>query len=192
MNCAEIKLKLQELTDGRLSVKDIGVVKKHIKTCPQCRKEYKFLKFVSKSVSSLNYPKLSDGFNAKVMSSLGFSAKPALIKRPLIWVAAFASAMMLCLISVTAVFLVIKTGAGGSLDIITDLSKAMVFLSVGFSKLVMYAKQAIIILMSLKTVILAFLDLTKILALTAMFSVFCAGLVGLLSTKRQNAAVSLI
>ena len=56
MNCNEISLKLQALTDNELEEKEIPFVMNHIESCYRCRNEYIELLQLQRKMSNANYP----------------------------------------------------------------------------------------------------------------------------------------
>ncbi len=56
MNCDEIKLKLQAITDNELDEKEIPLVFGHIENCYRCRNDYIELLQLQRKMNNVKYP----------------------------------------------------------------------------------------------------------------------------------------
>lgn len=76
MNCQETNIKLQELLDGALETAEAKSVKGHLRSCPECRSEYRLLKRTATSLAGLPEFQPSREFNQKVLTALGLELQP--------------------------------------------------------------------------------------------------------------------
>lgn len=114
MGCELIKDSLQGLIDGTLGKKEMLEVKRHLKSCPSCRNEYRVLRNISYSLSRLPVYEPGPEFNRSVFRRLGLDYRPyrqpawirlamaASTSLALFWLAALAVALPMLLVGAKA------------------------------------------------------------------------------------------
>ena len=185
-----MKLKLQELIDGVLPADVKIAVRKHLKICPQCAREYRFLQFTKKSVNNMADIKLSSGFNSKVMAALGFGTKPALIKNPFVWAALSVFAMSFCWLGVGALFLYAKYGFAGLADLASNPLQALSFAGTFFAAALVCVKQLANTANALVMVITPAVNVAKMLVLAGLSGFICISIAGVIASKKQKSILN--
>jgi hypothetical protein len=193
MDCKDIKLKLHDLVDDRFTFEKSKNIKRHLRVCPSCAGEYKFLQFVKKSIGSIPYKGLSAGFNAAVMTALGI--KPVIAGNLLLWTFAVCAVAILCWVSGAVTFLFAKYGYQGLLGVWEFAADpAQIFASAGIwlGRLAVYVKQTLKVLDTMKLIFSAGLSIKAVLAFVTASGIICTGLAGYFSAKTQKSAVKTI
>lgn len=107
MNCEQIKDSLQGLIDGTLGKGETLEVKRHLKSCPSCRGEYRMLRDISFSLSRLPVYEPGPDFNRSVFRRLGLEYRP--YRQPA-WIRlAMAAGTSLVLFWLTALAVILPT-----------------------------------------------------------------------------------
>ncbi len=75
-DCKNILDQIPLYIDNMLSEEETDIVCKHIKTCSACKKEYEFIKSISKASAGLVSPALSKDFHDRLMQKISAEAAP--------------------------------------------------------------------------------------------------------------------
>lgn len=107
MNCEQIKDSLQGLIDGAVGEDDKLAIKRHLKSCPSCRSEYRILRDIAYNLSRLPIYEPGPDFNRNVFRRLGLEYRP--YRQP-VWIRlAMAAGTSLALFWLTALAVALPT-----------------------------------------------------------------------------------
>lgn len=107
MSCEQIRDSLQGLIDGALDKGEMMAVKRHLKSCPACRSEYRILHSISHSLSRLPIYEPRADFNQAVFHRLGLEYQP--YRQPLWMRLAMAAGTSLAVFWLTAIAVALPT-----------------------------------------------------------------------------------
>ena len=82
MDCKETRLRMDALLAGDLTGEERRLVRRHIRTCRECRQEYYLLKGIKQSLADMPSYEPSPQFNARVLFRLGMEPASVLTQFP--------------------------------------------------------------------------------------------------------------
>ncbi|MEW6685347.1 MAG: zf-HC2 domain-containing protein [Candidatus Edwardsbacteria bacterium] len=72
MNCQEVRIKLNEYLDGELKSEETRQVRKHLRFCRKCFREFSFFRQTARLIRKLPYFGPSPLFTQRILKDLGF------------------------------------------------------------------------------------------------------------------------
>ena len=80
MKCDDIKSMLDDYLDGSLSDRDRALVKDHVRTCPECREELRFMKKFKKEISTMSPAQAPADFLDRLHERMEQEGRSGLVK----------------------------------------------------------------------------------------------------------------